>query len=139
MTLGEIMAKTVIRIHPEEPVEAAARLLARYNIGALPVCGEDGQLLGMITDRDIVTRCVAAGRPLGTTRVGELMTTRLVCADRDMQAVQAAGLMGKEQIRRLPVLENGRLCGMVSLADLAACPRETAEALRSISSNLSCR
>ncbi len=139
MTLEEIMAKTVIRIHPEEPVEAAARLLARYNIGALPVCRENGELCGMLTDRDIVTRCVAAGRPLGTTKVGELMTTRLVCAKPDMEPARAADLMGKEQIRRLPVVEDGRLCGMVSLGDLAGCPAESEAALRSISSNLSSR
>ena len=62
MKLRELMTQNVIRIHPEEPVEVAARTLTQYNIGALPVCGRDGQLYGMVTDRDLVIRCMAAGR-----------------------------------------------------------------------------
>ena len=119
MKLREIMTDTVIRIHPEEPVSVAARMLARYNIGALPVCGEDGRLCGMLTDRDIVTRCLASGRQPAGTAVREVMSANVVSARPDMEVSDAANLMGSRQIRRLPVLENSRLCGMVSLGDLA--------------------
>ena len=61
MKLREIMTGQVVRIRPEEPVGVAARMLAQYNIGALPVCGYDGRLRGLVTDRDLVTRCIAAG------------------------------------------------------------------------------
>ncbi len=142
MKLREIMTQTVVRIHPDEPVEVAARTLAHYNIGALPVCGSDGRLCGVITDRDIVTRCIAAGRPAGIVKVREIMTGRVVSAGADMEVGVAAHLMGREQIRRLPVVENGRLCGMVSLADMA-CSEENimnaADALGDISSNISAR
>ena len=119
MKLREIMTKQVVRIHPEESVAVAARMLAHYNIGILPVCDSRGQLCGLVTDRDVVTRCIASGRNPVATPVRDVMTKRIVAAKSDMDAGVAAHLMGREQIRRLPVLENGRLCGMVSLGDLA--------------------
>ncbi len=142
MKLREIMSQMVVRIHPDEPVEVAARALAHYNIGALPVCGDDGRLCGLVTDRDIVTRCIAAGRPAGIVKVRDVMTARVVSAGSDMDVGVAAHLMGREQIRRLPVMENGKLCGMVSLADLAGhedCVMDAADALGEISSNVSAR
>jgi len=142
MKLKEIMTKDVIRIHPEESVAVAARALARYNIGVLPVCGSDGALWGLVTDRDLVTRCLAAGRSPAQTRVRDVMTTRLVTARPDMDTGAAARLMGTGQIRRLPVVENGRLCGMVSLGDMAVHPEtgyDASDALAEISSNLSDR
>ena len=142
MKLREIMTNKVIRINPEESVAVAARMLSRYNVGMLPVCGSDGRLHGVVTDRDLVTRCVAAGRLPASTPVREVMTTAVVSARPDMDTVAAARLMGRQQIRRLPVLENGRLCGIVSLADLAL-SRETegeaTDALTQISSNLTSR
>ncbi len=140
MKLRDIMSRTVIRIHPQEPVAVAARTLAHYNIGALPVCGADGRLCGIVTDRDIVTRCIAAGRDPSRTLVGEVMTAGTVSAGSDMDASAAARIMGKRQIRRLPVVDNGKLCGMVSLADLASAQEsvmEAADALGAVSSNVS--
>lgn len=140
MKIRDIMTDSVIRIDPEESVAVAARTLKRYNIGVLPVCGGDGRLCGVVTDRDLVTRCVAAGRNPASTPVREVMTSNVVCSAPDMDASAAAGLMGSRQIRRLPVVENGRLCGMVSLGDLAN-RQETGlgatQALSEISSNVS--
>ena len=142
MKLRELMTNPVIRIHPDESVAVAARSLARYNIGILPVCGADGRLRGLVTDRDLVTRCVAAGKSPANTTVREVMTPRLICAAPDMDAAEAANLMGREQIRRLPVVEDGRLCGMVSLGDLAreeTTAYDAGDALADISSPLSSR
>ena len=142
MKLRDVMTKTVIRIHPEESVSVAARMLEHYNIGSLPVCGNDGRMCGLVTDRDIVTRCLAAGRSPGTTTVRQVMTSGVIAARPDMDASVAASLMGREQIRRLPVLENGRLCGMVSLGDLAVKEEscmDAVDALSEISSHLSSR
>ncbi len=142
MKLRDIMTGTVVRINPEESVAVAARTLARYNIGMLPVCGNDGRLYGVVTDRDLVTRCVASGRVPASTPVRDVMTTGVVSAQPDMDAVAAAQLMGRQQIRRLPVLENGRLCGMVSLGDLAnreETAYDAADALSGISNNVSVR
>ena len=142
MKLREMMSGKVIRIRPEEPVGVAARMLAQYNIGALPVCGYDGSLKGLVTDRDIVTRCLASGKDPARTTVAQVMTGRIVTGKPDMEAPDAAALMGKEQVRRLPVVENGKLCGMVSLGDLAnreESQRNAGSALTEISGNLSRR
>lgn len=142
MKLRDVMTNPVIRISPGESVAVAARTLRHYNIGALPVCGSDGRLCGLVTDRDLVTRCLAAGRSPATTTVREVMTTRVVAARPDMDAALAAGLMGREQIRRLPVMEGGRLCGMVSLGDLAVQEEtvlDAGDALMEISGTLSSR
>ena len=142
MKLREVMTNTVVRIHPDETVAVAARTLAHYNIGILPVCGNDGRVVGLLTDRDLVTRCLASGRSPANTPVRDVMTSKVVSATPDMDASLAAGLMGREQIRRLPVLENGRLCGIVSLGDLAVqeeSSMDAGDALSEISSSLSSR
>lgn len=139
MKVRELMTSNVIRIHPEEPVEVAARTLTQYNIGALPVCGRDGQLYGMLTDRDLVIRCMAAGRNPGSMKVREVMTGHVISASPDMEVGVAAHLMGRQQVRRLPVVENGRLCGMVSLGDLAVREEsvmDAADALTEITGNI---
>ncbi len=137
MKLRQVMTQPVIRIHPEETVAVAARTLARYNIGVLPVCGSDGRLQGVVTDRDLVTRCLAAGRAPQLVSVGEVMTTQIVSARPDTEASQAIELMGSRQIRRLPILENGKLCGMVSLGDLATA-QETAQGAGGALTEISC-
>ena len=139
MKVKEVMTPRVIRIHPEEPASVAARTLAHYNIGVLPVCGVDGRLWGMLTDRDIVTRCLAAGQSAEETKVRQIMTKSVVSVAPDTDVGAAASLMARRQVRRLPVVENGILCGMLSLADL--CQHEgsvpdAADALAEISSNV---
>ena len=140
MKLREIMTSSVIKVHPEETVAVAARMLSHYNIGVLPVCDGEGKLCGVVTDRDLVTRCMASGRLPEKTRVRDVMTTNLVCGAPDMDAGVAAHLMGRKQVRRLPVLEGGKLCGMVSLGDLAnreECSLDAADALEGICANVS--
>ena len=142
MKIRDVMTDGVIRIHPEETVAVAARTLTHYNIGMLPVCGNDGSLCGVVTDRDLVTRCVASGRLPEQTRVREIMTGTVVAAGPEMDTSAAAHLMGRQQVRRLPVVENGRLCGMVSLGDLAVQEEssiDAGDALSEISSSLSRR
>ena len=142
MTLRDVMTNQVVRIHPEETVTVAARMLEHNNIGAIPVCGSDGRLCGVVTDRDIITRCLAAGKAPQSTTVREVMTNKVYVRRPDMEVAMAACVMGREQIRRLPIMENVRLCGMVSLGDLARKEEssiEAADALAEISSHLSSR
>jgi CBS domain-containing protein len=119
MKVKDVMSGPVIRIHDKENVAVAARTLTHYNIGALPVCGSDGRLCGVLTDRDIVTRCMAAGKNPDITTVREIMTGQVLSVEPEMDAGAAAHLMGRRQVRRLPVVEAGKLCGMLSLGDLA--------------------
>ena len=141
MKLKEIMTKQVLTVHPEERVEVAARMMARNNIGSVPVCDAQGKLCGLVTDRDLVIRCMAA-EGMQRMKVRDVMTGNVVTAAPDMDAAMAAHLMGRQQIRRLPVVEQGRLCGMVSLGDLAAREEsayDATDALTEISSNVSVR
>ena len=142
MKLRDIMTQSPVKIHPEESVAVAARMLTRHNIGALPVCGSDGKICGVVTDRDLVTRCMASERPAERIRVRDVMTGRVISAAPDMEIGAAAHLMGREQVRRLPVVENGRLCGMVSLGDWASREEssiDAGDALSDISANISQR
>ena len=139
MKVRDVMTGRVIRIDPEENVEVAARTLAQYNIGAMPVCKANGELCGMVTDRDIVIRCLAANKVPGKTKVREVMTNQVVSVRPDTEAGVAAHLMGRQQIRRLVVTDNGKLCGMVSLGDLASWEdsvMDAADALQDISGNI---
>lgn len=142
MKLKDVMTRQVIRVSPTESVEVAARTLARYNIGFLPVCDHRNKLCGLVTDRDLVTRCMAASRSAAKTPVADVMTLQVTAADPEMDTGVAAHLMGRLQVRRLPVVEKGRLCGVVSLGDLARQEEtapDAADALCDISDNLSNR
>ena len=139
MKVRQLMTTPVLSIGAGESVEVAARTLTQYNIGALPVCGSDGSLCGLVTDRDLVTRCMAAQKPTASTKVKDVMTTGVAYATPDMDASVAAHLMGRKQVRRLPVIENGQLCGMLALADFARRDEsfpDAADALGDISENL---
>ena len=142
MKVREVMTSPVVRIHPDENAAVAARALTQYNIGVLPVCAGDGRLRGLVTDRDLVIRCVAAGQNPESTSVAQVMTKQVVSVPPDAEASQAAELMRAVQVRRLPVMENGRLCGMVSLGDIARGEEGALEAgntLAQIASELSRR
>ena len=131
MLVKDVMSHRVVTVAPEESAAVAARLLARYNVGALPVCTSEGRLKGMVTDRDIVLRCVAAEEDPERTRVSEIMTRRVISVAQE-QASTATELMAREQIRRLPVEENGKVIGMVSLGDFAKAPDFTTEAANAL-------
>ena len=142
MKVKELMSSPVISIGAGESVEVAARTLAHYNIGVLPVCDQNGQICGLVTDRDLATRCMAANRVPGKTTVREVMTGQVISVKPDMNASVAAHLMGAQQVRRLPVTENGKLCGMLSLGDIASREEnvlDAADALADITDNISFR
>ena len=140
MRIRDCMSCAVVTIAPEESVALAARLLARHDLGALPVCGHRGKLLGMVTDRDIVTRCIAAGQDPARVPVSDIMSRHPAVVRGDGDLREAAARMSARQVRRLPVVEeDGRLAGIVSLNDLARSRRvdmEAAAALCGISRNV---
>ena len=142
MKLQDIMTPNVVTVNREETVAVAARVLSRSNVGALPVVNAAGMLCGIVTDRDMLLRCVAANRDPNHTKVAEVMTRDVISAKPDMETGVAAHLMGRNQIRRLMVVENGKLRGVVSLGDLANREEtwpDAADALSDISSNISFR
>ena len=135
MQIKDVMTKDVVCVQPDETVAVASRLMERHNLGVLAVCGKDGKLKGMLTDRDIVLRCVAADEDPSELKVKQAMTRRVVSVDPEDDLEAAARHMAEHQVRRLPVEQDGKLVGMVSLADLtrqSEMQMEVAEALSDI-------
>ncbi|MBQ1678958.1 MAG: CBS domain-containing protein [Oscillospiraceae bacterium] len=135
MQVKDIMSSHLITVDREETVAAAARLLSRHNVGALPVTAQGGKLVGMLTDRDITVRCVAANFDPNVTRVRTVMSAGAVTVPAEESEIRAARTMGKHRVRRLPVTQNGKLVGMLSQGDFAACAEQsgdTAKAFREV-------
>src|SRR5205085_429631 len=134
-TLRDVMTPNPATVRSSDPVAAAARVMLDEDVGAVPVIDE-GAVAGMITDRDIAVKVVAAGLDPQTAAVSEYMSTHVVTGRPEMSVQEAARLMGREQIRRLPVVDQNRLVGIVSLGDLATEPpaqEEAEDALEEIS------
>ncbi|SFP03567.1 CBS domain-containing protein [Salibacterium halotolerans] len=125
-TMKEVMTTNVETCTPDDNVEHAAKLMKEHHIGAVPVIQENN-LMGMITDRDIVVRCIAEDKT-ESSPVTEVMTTDIVTAEPDMDIEKAAKLMASRQIRRLPVVENQQLAGIAALKDLAVDEQTDAKA-----------
>ena len=141
MKVQDVMARHPVTVEVTEPVAAAARLMRARNIGSIPVQDGDGRLRGMLTDRDIVLRCVAAGRDPERAEIGEIMSVGAVTAAPGEDVTAALSRMKSEQVRRLPVVEGERLVGMLSVADVARTQRydmEAAQTLSGITANV-CR
>jgi len=134
--LREIMSSNVVTVNENQSVKEAAALMSEYNIGAIPVVNSSMQIVGIITDRDITLRTTAQGEN-AQTPVSQVMTAQqIVQGTPDMDVHEAANLMAQQQIRRLPVTENGQIVGMVALGDLAVQTQyanEAEQALQSIS------
>ncbi|AXF57785.1 CBS domain-containing protein [Salicibibacter kimchii] len=112
-----MMARNVVSIDPNQSIQEAAALMEQHHIGSLPVV-QNGELMGIITDRDITLRSTAKGKD-GHTHCSECMSREPVSGSPEMDAHEAALVMGDSQIRRLPIVENGELVGVVALGDFA--------------------
>ena len=134
MQVQQIMQTAIRFAEPNMTIRDAARSMRADNIGALPV-SENGRLVGMVTDRDIVVRAVAEERSPGDTSVREVMSEGVCYCFEDDDIGQAAGVMAEHQVRRLPVINREKqLVGLIALADLGRSEKNAAQdALRGIS------
>lgn len=135
MKVRDIMTKDVAHINPDAKVTEAAQLMQKHNIGSVPVCDQRG-LVGIVTDRDIVVRNIASGKSPQETPVRDVMTGQVNTATPDMDVDEVTKMMATHKIRRVPVVENNQLVGMVSLGDIAVDNKfnfEASEALVEIS------
>jgi CBS domain-containing protein len=135
MQIRELMTPDVEVIRPDDTLRTAAKMMADYDVGALPV-GENDRLVGIITDRDITVRGVAQSRDPEKTTARDAMSGRVLYCFEDEDTSEVARKMGDWQVRRLPVLNRDkRLVGIVSLGDLAigGAKQEGEEALQDIS------
>ncbi len=131
MQVGDIMTKNVIAVTPGDTAFRAAELMTSHNIGAVPVV-DNGEVKGMLTDRDIVLRCVSKGQDPKSVEVSEIMTPGALFVSSGQSVSDAIDIMAAEQVRRLPVVDNGKLAGFLSFADIAR-QKNDAEIAKAIS------
>ena len=139
MLVKDLMTPGAVTVEPGSSVALAAKLISRHNVGLLPVCSPGKRLRGVVTDRDIVLRCVAVEEDPAQTPVRDIMTRGCTTLSPGDDCAEASRLMATHQVRRLPVVEEGRLVGMLSLSDLARSHRydmEAAQALGEITENV---
>ncbi|MGH2451219.1 MAG: CBS domain-containing protein [Candidatus Limnocylindria bacterium] len=134
MKTKEIMTREPVTLAPEATAAEAATLMKQEDCGSLPVV-EGGVLVGIVTDRDIVVRGIAAGKDPRTLRIAEIMSADPVTISPDTDVDEAAAVMAERQVRRLPVVEDGRLVGLLVIAQVARREDEaqTGETLKEIS------
>ncbi len=135
MKIREIMTTDVTSAELNTTLEEIATIMKHEDVGSVPIM-DDGELVGLVTDRDIVIRCVAEGCDPGESTAESLVTDRLITVTPDDSVENAAAMMSRHQIRRLPVVDGEKLVGMLSLGDIAVKrndDRVSGEALENIS------
>jgi CBS domain-containing protein len=133
-SIKEVMTRDVRACEPNATVADAAKLMAQEDVGPIPIV-EDGRLVGIVTDRDIVVRVVAEGRDPNATTVKEIASTDLVTVSPGDDLDEVLNLLAERQVRRLPVVEGDRLVGIVAQADVARLGKDkkTGEVVEEIS------
>lgn len=117
MLVKDLMTTSVSAVRPDDAIETAVKIMRGESIGIVPVCDIQKHVLGVVTDRDILMRSVSAG--FSSSDIQSVMTPDVFCADVKDDIHDAAMLMAQNGVRRLPVVENNKLVGMLSLKDLA--------------------
>lgn len=128
-SIRDIVARNGSHVHTigqQTTILDAAQLMNEHRIGALVIV-EDGQVIGMFTERDVLRRVVATQRDPAHTAVGEVMTREVACCSLDTTIAEARGAMKNRRIRHLPVVDDGKLQGMISIGDLNAFEASDAE------------
>jgi CBS domain-containing protein len=118
-TARDIMTPGSTCVSTKDSAADAARLMGELGVGALPICGPDDKIKGVVTDRDLIVKVVAQGRDLGAFPAGDLNQNEAVTIGADDEADEVLATMTHHKVRRLPVIDGDRLVGMVSLADVA--------------------
>ena len=135
MLVKDLMTTGISCVKEDTSLSQIAKQMKQEDVGLIPICNDKGQVLGVVTDRDLVLRALAremgdfagqykkAPKNSGTEKQAlkacDVMSSDIVCASPDMSTHHAALLMSKHQVRRLPVTQNGKLIGMLSMADIA--------------------
>ncbi len=119
MKVKDCMCGDVYTCTPDTTVNQVAKIMCDNHIGCVPICDEHNCVVGILTDRDIILRTVACDKDAQTTKVSDIMTSNTTCCDCNTDITEASKIMGDEQVRRIPVTENGKIIGILTLGDLA--------------------
>lgn len=120
MKVKDCMCHKVAYVNPNCSVEDCAKLMCNNHIGCVPVCDESNQVVGLVTDRDILLRTIGCDKEIKNTPVSDIMTCKVCCCTPETEISEAEKLMSENQIRRLPVIENNKIIGILTLGDLAS-------------------
>jgi CBS domain-containing protein len=118
LKVKDLMSTDISTADINTPVADIAKTMKERNVGSVPVC-QDGKVVGIITDRDIVLREIAMGKDTNTSKAVDVMTKGIASVNPNTDVHDAAKLMSDKQIRRLPVIDNGNLVGMLAIGDIA--------------------
>jgi CBS domain-containing protein len=127
MIVKEVMNRNVKTVRPEDTVKYAAQIMNENHIGSLVVVSGTGEVVGIVTERDILTDVVATGKNADTVRMSEIMTPNIITITSDKTLEEAADIMTENKIKKLPVVEEGRLVGIVTATDLIAYEKDLIE------------
>lgn len=127
MKVSECMCHDVLWVNPNTSICDCANLMAEHKIGCVPVCDSNQKVVGLITDRDILLRSVCTNKNTKTTPVSEIMTTDVCCCDSNEHLDTAQKLMSDNQVRRLPIIENDKIVGILSIGDISRNPNTDKE------------
>lgn len=119
MKVKECMSLNVCYCNPESTVKEAAKLMCDNHVGCIPVCDNSKNVVGVLTDRDVILRTIACDKDATTTPVSEIMTCKVCCCTPETDINEATKLMSDKQIRRIPVVQNNQIVGILTLGDLA--------------------
>lgn len=120
MKVKECMENDICYLNPENTVWECAKLMSENHIGCVPICDKQNNIVGLVTDRDVILRSIACDKDVKTTPVSEIMTTNVCYCNWETEIKDAEELMSINQIRRLPIVDNNnKMIGIVTLGDLA--------------------
>lgn len=127
MIVKEVMNRNVKTVRPEDTVKFAAQVMNEYHIGALVAVSGTGEVVGIVTERDILINVVATGKSGDEVKISEIMTPNIVTITPDKTLEEAADIMTENKIKKLPVVHEGRLVGIITASDLIAYEKDLIE------------
>lgn len=119
MKVRDCMNSNVIWLTPDSSIGECAKIMNEQHIGSVPICNDDQNVVGFVTDRDILLRAVVNNKDINNTKVSEIMTTGVYCCEANTDVEQASKTMAEYQVRRLPVTESNKIVGILTLTDLS--------------------
>lgn len=122
MKVKDCMCENICSCTPETTITDCAKQMSESHVGCIPVCNQNDEILGIVTDRDLILRCVACDKDPKTTKINDVMTSEICCCTPSDDIENVESKMNKLHVRRIPVVEGEKVIGMVTLADLVKEP-----------------
>jgi len=119
MKVKDCMNDNVIWLTPDASISECVNVMNQHHIGSVPICNQSQNVVGLVTDRDILLRAIVTNKDINNTKVSDIMTTGVFCCEANTDIERATTVMSENQVRRLPVTEQNKIVGMLTLTDLS--------------------